>query len=132
MTRKVSELLTAARTYLWDGTGPTPISYHPMNLGSPSPGCEVYVCHAIQAVGYETVDPPQSVLDGVQEACDRVLGQLDGNLSFDGYLAGQLVPAQYLDDPEWMQLRRRELLTMLISHFERREGGVVTGARQRQ
>lgn len=97
---RTSEVLSAARAHLWDGEG----------VLIPESQSK-YICYAISRV--------QAKSRAKDDAVDLVLAQLDTYGSFEGYLIGRGVPDRLADDPEWMQLRRRELLTRLISQCER-------------
>ena len=51
----------------------------------------------------------------MQERC----GSKSDAFSFDDMLFSLGVPVKLVNDDEWVQLRRRELLANLISHYER-------------
>ena len=117
-TAKTSEILAAAREWLWDGGEE---SRHPWQTP--------YICFAVErAMGVhvspfdshtETVKRARRITDSVTTLMRELCGSKSGDISFNGMLVGLGVPENLVDDDEWLQLRRRELLTNLISHYER-------------
>lgn len=105
---KTSVLLSKARRYLWDGHGPAPYT---------GPESE-YICYAVFAVGADDRDTLK-----VRDSVERCLSWVSGGaecFSFEAALIVAGVPAEYYNNPEWLQLRRREFLTNMISYFERK------------
>ena len=115
-TLKTSELLTLAYKYLWNGDFLAEQYKHVPN-----------VCGAVAAALKELdIDnladddgwhPYIDSHDSFRDYMDYILKETNSSFYYS-HLAKLGVPRTILNNAEWMQLRRRELLCSIISHFE--------------
>ena len=115
-TLKTSELLILAYKHLWNG-----------DILAKQHEYSNYVCGAVDDALYELGIDNLSDDDGwnqyidskdrFHDYMDLILAKTDSYYYYS-HLAKLGVPRNLTGNPEWMQLRRRELLCSIMSHFE--------------
>lgn len=113
---KTSEILTLAYKHLWDGNFLAQQHKHASNV------CGA-VAIALDKFGIDNLSDDDSwhpyidIQDRFHAYMDSILAKT-GYIYYTKHLNKLGVPRSLTDNPEWMQLRRRELLCSIISHFE--------------
>ena len=113
---KTSEILTLAYKHLWNGDFLAEQYKH-----------VPYVCGAVDDALYELgIDnlydddgwhPYKGSRERFHDYMDSILAKTDSSF-YPRHLMELGVPRTIINNAEWMQLRRRELLCSIISHFE--------------
>lgn len=113
---KTSEILTLAYKHLWNG-----------DFLAKQHEYSQYVCGAVDDALYELgIDnlsdddgwhPYKGSRERLHDYMDLILAKTDSSF-YKRHLMELGVPRNLTGNPEWMQLRRRELLCSIISHFE--------------
>ena len=113
---KTSEILTLAYKHLWNGDILAEQYTHASNV------CGA-VARVLPELGIDNLvdengrHPYIDSQDSFQDYMYLILAKTDTNY-YCSHLAELGVPIDLMRDAEWMQLRRRELLCSIISHFE--------------
>ena len=113
---KTSEILTLAYKHLWDG------DFHPDECKHSRNVCravgaafrELNIDNLSDADGWH---PYRASKDRFHDYMDLILKETD-TAFYSKHLNKLGVPINLIHNPEWMQLRRRELLCSIISYFE--------------
>lgn len=113
---KTSEILTLAYKHLWNG-----------DFNEKQYKYSRYVCRAVDYALYELGiynlqdaigwHPYKDSKERFWDYMDLILKETNSTF-YTRHLSKLGVPTILTDNPEWMQLRRRELLCSIISHFE--------------